>query len=636
MRHSSYAPLHKSACSVRSQASANSTSIGRGHADPRLRADTPSWPDAVVPLWTPSPDDRSADAEEIELRGRELEESHALLDAALNNIGHGLLIVDRDLRVVMCNRLMRDIFGYDPDIVRPGATCEQLVAHSVALGNYPGKSVNDVLEGLRKLAAPGLRIAFRQTMPDGRLLSVRWGPMENGGWVCSYEDITERETATERADHLARHDAVTGLPNRQALLEAIVSAWAQTRSGVFQLLCLEIDRFREICDTSGHHTGELLVQQVAIRLSCSVRGHDLVAHLGGGCFAVLQSAPATPEGSMQLAQRVIENLREPSLVGGHTLMANVSVGIASAPQQRGTKSAKDGATELLRNATVALNQAALEGGGTAWLYAPDMDRHMQARHALEIDLRRALPAGQLEMHYQPLVSAITRRVTGFEALIRWRHPLRGMVSPAEFIPLAEEIGLIRSIGAWVLRTACSEAASWPDDVRVAVNLSPLQFGRYEGQSLPEIVAATLTETGLPGHRLELEITESVRLQDDAATLDTLHQLRSLGARIALDDFGTGYSSLSYLRCFPFDKLKIDQSFVRSLPSPEAAAIVRAVAGLGASLGITTVAEGVETPEQLRALMAENCDEMQGYLFSPPRPAAEVPALLRDVVAKLAA
>jgi diguanylate cyclase (GGDEF)-like protein len=580
--------------------------------------------------------DHGADAEEIEWRGQELEESHALLDAALNNMAHGVLIIDSELRVVMCNREMLTLFRFDPDIVRPGATLLQVLCHSVALGNHPGVTANELMAAAQAQTAAGVRVAFRQTLPGGRLLSVRWGPMERGGWVCSYEDITERESASARADHLARHDAVTGLPNRRALTEALLSAWAQRRGGGFQLLCLAIDRFREICDTSGHHTGELLVQQVAIRLSCGVRSSDMVADLGGGCFAILQAAPAPDDAAMQLALRLIDNLRAPSQIGGKQVMASVSVGIAGAAAGRHELPAKEGAEELLRNATLALTLAIQEGGGMARFYAPDMDRTVQARHTLEMDLRHALEAGQLELHYQPLVSAAERRVTGFEALLRWRHPQRGMVSPAEFIPLAEELGLIRDIGAWVLRTACCEAATWPASVRVAVNLSPLQFVHHAGQSLPEIVAEALALSGLPGHRLELEITESVRLQEDAATLDTLHQLRSFGARIALDDFGTGYSSLSYLRCFPFDKLKIDQSFVRGLPAPEAAAIVRAVAALGASLGITTVAEGVETPMQLAALVAEHCDEMQGYLFSPPRPAADVPALLNAAVAKLAA
>jgi EAL domain-containing protein (putative c-di-GMP-specific phosphodiesterase class I) len=362
-----------------------------------------------------------------------------------------------------------------------------------------------------------------------------------------------------------------------------------------------------------------------------------VAHLGGGSFGVLQAAPASADLAQRLAARLIDALQTPVRHEGRSLMATVSIGIArpdDAPD--GAEGAYDGPSDVLRNATLAMHRAAAHGGNRATLYAADMDRTAQAQHELELDLRGALEARQFEVHYQPLVSVKNRAVTGFEALLRWRHPVRGMVSPADFIPLAEQLGLIRPIGEWVLRTACAEAATWPAPVRVAVNLSPEQFTGHLGAGLADTVAGILADTGLDGTRLELEITESVRLQEDAATLGTLHALRRLGARIALDDFGTGYSSLSYLSGFPFDKIKIDQSFVRALPGQQAAAIVRAVASLGASLGITTVAEGVETQTQLIALVAESCDEMQGYLFSKPRPACDVPGLIEAALERLAA
>lgn len=577
-----------------------------------------------------------ADSEEVVLRGIELEETHARFDSALNTMVHGLLMIDTELRVVLCNQQMRALFNFDPDIVRPGATMDQVIAHSVARGNHPGHTKDYVMAQIRSQSAGGVRATFQQTLPDGRLLSVNWEPMPSGGWVCTYEDITTRTAAIARATHLARHDTTTGLPNRLALAEALQVQWPQRRAGSLNVLCVEVQRFSAICDACGHRSGDVLLRAVAERLAGCLRSSDLIAHLGNARFAILQSGPVTNEAGMALASRISETMHVPVMLDGRMVVTAISVGIASSGLVRVGASPEVGAEDLLRNATLALHWAVKDGNDGIQVYADDMDRTAQARHALETDLRAALAAGQFEMHYQPLVSVSQHRVTGFEALLRWRHPVAGMISPAVFIPLAEELGLIRGIGAWVLQTACADAATWPDDVRVAINLSPLQFTVGHGPSLPVTVAAALSSSGLPGRRLELEITESVRLQDDAATLGTLHTLRGMGARISLDDFGTGYSSLSYLRCFPFDKLKIDQSFVRSLPAPESAAIVRAVAALGCSLGIATVAEGVETEEQLRALVAEECDEMQGYLFSPPRPASEVVALLHAALPRKAA
>jgi diguanylate cyclase (GGDEF)-like protein len=573
---------------------------------------------------------RPDDAEEVRVRGEELEEAHARLDAALNSMAHGLLMLDADLSVVMCNRPLRELLNFDPDIVRPGAAMHEVLAHSIAVGNHPGRSLEQVVADIRRLARAGQRTSLCWNLPGGRVLAVRWEPIESGGWVCIYEDVTVREAATARAVHLACHDAVTDLPNRRALLDAMQIAWPQPDQYPFSLLCLEIDRFQSICDTRGHSTCDRLLQEVADRLGSCVRRGDMVAHLGGASFAILLTAPGSAELAQRFATRLIEALRAPVVNDGRSLLASVSIGIAM------PDGAQDGPSDVLRNATLAMHRAAAKGGGQAKHYAPHMDRQAQAQHELELDLRAALEAGQFEMHYQPLVSVSDRVVTGFEALLRWRHPVRGMVSPAEFIPLAEELGLIGPIGEWVLRTACAEAAGWPGQVRVAVNLSPEQFTGSAAGNLAAMVGDILAETGLPGTRLELEITESVQLQEDAATLDMLHALRRLGARISLDDFGTGYSSLSYLRCFPFDKIKIDQSFVRGLPSAESMAIVRAVTALGASLGIATVAEGVETELQLKALVAASCDEMQGYLFSRPRPAGEVPGLIAAAASRMAA
>ena len=573
---------------------------------------------------------RLGDAEEVRLRGLELEETHARLDAALNSVTHGLMMVDAELSLVMCNRQLRELLNFDPDIVRPGAAMRQVLAHSIAVGNHPGMSLDRLVQDVMRLVKAGHRTSFHQHLPCGRVLAVSWVPVAGGGWVCTYEDITVREAATARAVHLACHDAVTDLPNRRALLDAMQIAWPQPDQYPFSLLCLEIDRFQSICETLGHSTCDMLLQEVADRLGSCVRRGDMVAHLGGACFAVMQVAPASAELAQRLATRLLEALQAPVVDDGRSLMATVSIGIAM------PDGAQDGPADVLRNATLAMHRAAAKGGGRAKHYVAAMDRAAQAQHALELDLRAALAARQFELHYQPLVSVADHAVTGFEALVRWRHPVRGMVSPAEFIPLAEQLGLIGPIGEWVLRTACAEAACWPGNVHVAVNLSPEQFTGSATANLATMVADILAETGLPGTRLELEITESVRLQEDAATLDMLHALRGLGSRISLDDFGTGYSSLSYLRCFPFDKIKIDQSFVRGLPAAESMAIVRAVTALGASLGIATVAEGVESPAQLKALVVAGCDQVQGYLFSKPRPACEVPGLIVAAPQHLAA
>ena len=573
-----------------------------------------------------------AETEEVDLRGAELDDMHARLDAALNHMPHGLLMLDSAGCVVLCNPQFRALFGHDPDIVRPGASLRQIVAHSVALGIHPGRSFEQVLEEFTARFARREQQTFEQFLPDGRRMSASWQPTADGGWVCTYEDITAREAATARMAHMARHDLRTGLPNRDALSEALKLLLSQTNTAGFNLLCVDIDRFDAVCDTRGHAVGDNLLRAVAQRLNLDLRENDGLAHLGGPSFAVLQTGNVSPEGAAMLANRLTATLSDPYDIEGRPMVISVSIGVACAqPPLEITPG------ELLRNAGLALHRARAAGGGAVYFFEASLDAAAQARQALELDLRAALANGQFELHYQPLVSVARRRVAGFEALIRWNHPVHGRVSPAMFIPLAEELGLISALGAWVIRTACHEAATWPlssgQEVTVAVNLSPLQFSQ---PGLIETVSQALANSGLPGCRLELEITESVRLQEDATTLAVLHRLRELGCGISLDDFGTGYSSLSYLRSFPFDKIKIDQSFVRSLPAADSAAIVRAIAALGRSLNITTLAEGVETPEQLKALVAEGLQEMQGYLFSPPRPAKDVPALIAEAPTRMMA
>ena len=382
---------------------------------------------------------------------------------------------------------------------------------------------------------------------------------------------------------------------------------------------LDLDHFKQVNDTLGHPIGDALLQAVAERIRSCVRPTDSIARLGGDEFAIVQVPVDQPADCISLASRLIATIAEPYDLNGHQIVIGASVGIALAPG--------DGRDfdRLLKGADMALYRAKQDARGTYRFFEPEMDARMQARRGLELDLRKALALGEFELFYQPLIHLETNRVTCFEALLRWRHPERGFVMPDDFIPLAEEIGLIGSIGAWVLKKACNEALNWPGDIAVAVNLSALQF--KNGRVVLDVISA-LGESGLPARRLELEITETVLLRDTEATMVTLTQLKDLGTRIAMDDFGTGYSSLGYLQKFPFDKIKIDRSFVKDLlDKPESIAIVRAVSGLGNALGITTTAEGVETVGQLQKLRLEGCTEVQGYLFSKPRPAHELGSLL---------
>jgi diguanylate cyclase (GGDEF)-like protein len=441
------------------------------------------------------------------------------------------------------------------------------------------------------------------------------------------EQTKERARAEAQITHMARHDGLTGLPNRVLLRQEMERALIRLRSDEpFAVLCLDLDRFKSVNDTLGHPVGDALLVEVAQRLVTSVGDGDMVARLGGDEFAVLRRGVRDPADATGLAERIIEALAAPCHVAGHTILTGTSIGIAFAP---GDESDAD---RLLKAADMALYRAKNDGGGTCRLFEHEMDAKMQARRKLEIDLRHALPNREFQVYYQPIVSLHDYGVTGFEALLRWNHPTQGMVSPADFIPIAEEIGVITPIGAWVLRTACADAVCWPDAVKVAVNLSPMQF---KSKTLMADVVSALTASGLPAQRLEIEITETVMLQDTNTTLETLEQLRSLGVRIAMDDFGTGYSSLSYLRRFPFNKIKIDQCFIRDMTDEhESMAVLRAITELGANLGMVTTAEGVETLEQLYRLRAEGCTEVQGYFFSRPKPVEEVPNMLQSIARQM--
>ncbi|WP_315831776.1 putative bifunctional diguanylate cyclase/phosphodiesterase [Bradyrhizobium prioriisuperbiae] len=470
------------------------------------------------------------------------------------------------------------------------------------------------------------RRSWRHIRADSSEIEVltygrRVGFGERSAFLVSIIDVTERRKAEAKISYMAHHDALTDLPNRvtfQQRLQQTVEQCGRTERRA-AVLCIDLDMFKAINDSFGHPVGDRLLQQVAQRLGADLGPSDLAARLGGDEFAVILDPISGPTEVGDRAARLIASLSAPYDVDGRELTIGASVGIAIAPLDGDTSEV------LLRNADMALYRAKAGGGGAHHFFEMEMDRQAQLRRALEADLRQALNNGELELHYQPLVNLAADRITSFEALLRWHHPVRGMVSPAEFIPVAEDIGLIVPIGEWVLRTACVDAATWPSDIKVAVNLSPVQF---KSRNLVPAVMAALAHSQLSAERLELEITESVLLAETDANLQTLHQMRGLGVRISMDDFGTGYSSLSYLRSFPFDKIKIDRSFIRDLPDrADCIAIVRAISGLAQSLSIATTAEGVETREQLERLRAEGCTEVQGFLFSPARPAESVAGLL---------
>jgi diguanylate cyclase (GGDEF)-like protein len=456
----------------------------------------------------------------------------------------------------------------------------------------------------------------------GRWIRVSQQPMQGGGWVSIVEDVSEWRRAQAQILHMERYDALTDLPNRMVFREHLEQALSRISrtDGEVAVHWLDLDHFKVINDSLGHPTGDDLLKSVALRLSAGVRDTDCVARLGGDEFAITQVGQQLPVTDIaSFARRIIDLISAPYAIRGHPIIIGASIGISVAPVDGIDPDA------LLKNAEIALYRAKEEGRGTYRFFETGMDTRALARRQLELDMRAALMRNEFEIYYQPIHNIETLRIVCFEALVRWSHPLRGMVLPAEFIPLAEETGLIVSLGDRVLRLACQDAAHWSREVAVAVNLSPAQF-RYR-ELVPSVIAA-LSETGLSAKRLELEITESVFLKDSDATLEILHRLRDVGIRISMDDFGTGYSSLSYLRSFPFDKIKIDASFVHELTSrDDSIAIVRAVTGLARSLGITSTAEGVETNEQLAILRAEGCNEVQGYLFNRPRPAAEVESML---------
>jgi diguanylate cyclase (GGDEF)-like protein len=545
-------------------------------------------------------------------------------NAAVNNMPLGFCMVDDEQRLVVTNVRFGELYHLPPDMTLPGTPLRTSLEYRAANGDFG----DDIGPGFveQRLAAARATEPWHITRVtrDGRTISVLHQPLAGGGSLSTHEDITARRKAETQIAHMAHHDALTDLPNRVLFREHLVKALERAGRGKLAVLCIDLNRFKAVNDTLGHPIGDALLRLVGDRLQASARPTDLVARLGGDEFAIVQTGTEQPFGATALATRLIAAIAKPFELDGHQVVTGASVGISIAPN--------DGSDpdKLLKNADMALYRAKSDGGDSYRFFEPNMDAEMQARRAMEIDLRRALALGEFEVYYQPFITLKTGKISGFEALLRWHHPERGMVPPLEFIPVAEEIGLIGQIGAWVLKQACLEAAKWPADIHIAVNLSPAQF---KHRAVVLDVAAALGASGLSSRRLELEITEAVLLEHTESNLGILDELRNLGVRIAMDDFGTGYSSLAYLQKFPFDKIKIDRSFVNDLPErEEALAIIRAVTSLGSSLGMETTAEGVETEEQLKKLKEEGCTEVQGYLFSKPVPAAQAARLLQSLTA----
>ncbi|MBR0752785.1 EAL domain-containing protein [Bradyrhizobium jicamae] len=546
-----------------------------------------------------------------------LSEKSRHLDTAINTMTQGLLLFDASARLVICNQQYIDLFGVSPDVVKPGCHLRDVILHRQAIGSFVG-DVDEYCARFTNRDTDQVQDTV-VTVPDGRSIRLIYKRSSDGGWATTLEDVTEGRRVQARIEHLAHFDALTNLPNRTLFQRHAEGMLLQAESSQFAILYIDIDEFKRINDSLGHLIGDEFLKGVAEKLRASVGADDFIARLGGDEFAIVQHNIASDADVSDLVGRLYQALRTPFDCHGHRLSSDASIGIAVAPRHGSDLLA------LLKSADLAMYAAKAAGRRTYRFFDPAMEKQANLRRELEADMRVALVDDGFELHYQPLVDLRSDEVTGCEALLRWRHPVRGMISPAEFIPVAEETGLIEEIGQWVLRTACTEAATWPAHVRVAVNVSPVQF-RSETLSLK--VAAALAASGLDPRRLELEITEAVLIADDDAALVALNQLRALGVHIALDDFGTGYSSLQYLQRFPFDKIKIDRSFVKEVArNSSSASIIRAVVSIAADRNMITTAEGVETEQQRDTVQLLGCTQMQGYLFSKPVPARDLAALL---------
>lgn len=557
---------------------------------------------------------------DLKERDEKLASNTEILERTLEHMDQGLLMFDADRRIRIWNRRLVELLGLPEELLRTHPTTREVREWQQASGEFD--QLGDDLREWIMLGDTQSRLAYERERPNGVVLEIRTVELPNGGGVRTFTDITERKSVERRIARIAREDALTGLPNRLLLRERLAEAFARGRrqGGQIAMLCLDLDRFKVVNDTMGHPVGDELLREIAKRIRATVREEDVVARLGGDEFAIIQLGDIQPQSSDGLAHRLIDAIQQPFHFGEGTVTVGASIGIALSPQDAATPE------DLFKHADLALYKAKNEGRNIHRFFEPGMDAAMRARQALEIDLRLAIEREEFEVHYQPIVNIQRNEISGFEALVRWRHPERGLVLPSAFIACAEETRLIGAIGTWVLRKACEQAMTWPRELRLAVNVSAVQLSC---EKFVTNVIAALAETGLSPQRLEIEITETALLQEDERLLDMLERLRGLGVRIAMDDFGTGYSSLGYVRRFNFDKIKIDRSFVQDIGTSDAAAIIRAVVHMCDRLDIAVTAEGVETKQQLELVRQEGCTEVQGYYFSPPVRAEDI----RDLLAR---
>lgn len=549
------------------------------------------------------------------------------LDACINNISQGVVMFDTNARLVLCNDLFARMYGFAQEELTPGVGLRDVLLMRQQSTGFP-TDVDNYIQKLLVGVARHETVMSEFKCRDGRIIEMKRHPMKNGGWVTMHEDITARRRAEAKIESLAHSDLLTGIANRSQFLNQINRARErlQTSGQPFAVFMIDLDHFKHVNDTLGHAAGDALLKEIVRRLRSSLRTDDVPARLGGDEFAIIQSPPRAFEpgddvtqimrdSAIVLANRIIELIGRPFEIDGHKVVVGASIGIAMAPEHGVDPD------ELMKRADLALYKIKSEGRNGFTFFGCEMAEEADVRCRLETDLRAGLARNEFELFYQPLVDMATRQPCGMEALVRWNHPNQGLIMPDRFIALAEESGLIASLGEWIIQTACAEAVKWPPHLKVAVNVSPAQFSKT---NLLDVIMCALVESGLSPERLEIEITEQVLLADEATHIGVLHQLKSLGIGIALDDFGTGYASLSYLNMFPFDKIKIDRSFTREiLERTECAAIICAVANLGRSLGIVALAEGVETEEQMHALRAAGISHAQGFLFGRPVPVAQL-------------
>jgi len=573
----------------------------------------PTADPAAEPIAAAEPGrDRTLAALRAKLRAQELRAR-----AILENLAHGVSLYDRRGRLVRCNQQFLDIYRLPASLGRPGTTFRKILEGRIANNTFVGDDAEAYLADRLAAVGEGRTLGGIHRLNSGQVISMTHQPMADGGWVSTHKDVTELQNMQAELTHLAYHDALTGLPNRALFYRRIATAFATLDSVGFAVLCLDLDGFKPINDTLGHAAGDTLLRQFAGRLAGCLASTDTAARMGGDEFVVLHRG--TVDTAQALAYKISAELQAPFDLDGHIVTIAVGIGYAVAGVDgRDT----DG---LLHSADLALYAAKRERRGGIRGFDPELDRAAADRRRIEGDLKRALEHGEFELHFQPILDLQKQRIRGFEALLRWQHPDLGLIPPSDFIPVAEDTGLIAPIGAWVIREALAEAARWPEHLHIAVNVSSVQLVRG---GLVETVVQALASSGIAHGRVEIEITESVFLENSEQSLETLRQLRALGIRIALDDFGTGFSALGYLLAFPFDKIKIDGTFVRALSSTEGAkTIVAAVAEIGARLDMETTAEGIETAEQLRAVHAAGYTEAQGYLISRPMPREAVRSLL---------